>query len=243
MWPIIERIGRSQWRVLDQGRKVTPVPSVAHHGAEQRAFALQRLQGAAKLGLNDQEALIVDAFVNRLLLALDHFDDRVAHLIDQTFARREAAFDPVSAPGRRGQFEDLADAAVSGAFARLGGVSDKQRIEVRVVRGALDDMVRPMPERIAKIDETANQQERRIALGMWRDGPDDFAGRAMERLLRHHRKIWNRGPAGGGVRAIALGLRVGLAAGVIVPELLAPLLGVDVEGFGFVNAWHRRLSS
>src|SRR5215470_10104722 len=117
--------GRPRGAVLRERLEVAPVPGVAHDGRERVAVAADHAQRARELALEDQQALVLDAFVGAhlieraLLLVALFLVDRVAHLPDEAFPGAEAGPRRDSVVRR---LKDALDVAEACALPRLRGL-------------------------------------------------------------------------------------------------------------------------
>src|SRR6266705_259984 len=93
-------------RVLRHGREIAPIPRITQHPGKDVAFALHDPKRASELGLDHQEALVLNPRVDRFLdqgcgrafALLDHLGDWVADLPDHPLAAGQPGMQTAGRP-------------------------------------------------------------------------------------------------------------------------------------------------
>ena len=172
------RARRRQVRTQAVVRQRLPVPGVAQLGGEGVALALAHLQHLGKLGLYQQQALILHAGVGDDYPSALPARTGVAHHIDEAFAASQPSVGiRIAAPVRVHVAEHRPNLVQTAALARARGADDAHK-EIQGMPGSAVHPVRTRADDVTEGGQRLHHQRRGIGLGVRLDGAHDVTGQA-----------------------------------------------------------------
>jgi hypothetical protein len=143
--------GRTERRILGDGRQLVTIPGAPNVRRQRVARALHYRQRAGELGLDDHQPFVGDAGIDDFFAAVFPVpvSPLVADLIDEPLARGKPALQSIVAPPLVCDLHDCPHAPQGCAFACFRAFTNKHGEQVRVVPVVFDQVIGGATHRVS----------------------------------------------------------------------------------------------